>query len=120
MLGVRIRNARVAAGLSQAELANRIGVSRSAVANWESICSRTHPSSERLEVISHVTGLSWEWLATGRGQASLVAGSEAAIDPELVTDPAERRLLQAFRQSAGPVKQALLILAESGTAPRQR
>lgn len=115
-LGMRIRSARIRAGLSQAELAIQISVSRTAVANWESSKSRTRPSSERLEAISHKTGVSWEWLATGRGSASVSNDDALAADVDLVEDPVERRLLELFRQGKTAYKQALIALLESSSS----
>src|SRR5690606_39671661 len=54
-LSTRIRTARVRAGMSQADLASSLGVSRSAVGNWESAKGRVFPDrkSTRLNS-SHV------------------------------------------------------------------
>lgn len=116
ILGMRIRAARLRAGLSQGDLAAQIGVSRTAVANWESSKSRTRPSSERLEAISHHTGVSWEWLATGRGSASISDDNILAADVDLVEDPVERRLLQMFRHGNTNFKRALIGLLEATSA----
>lgn len=113
MLSVRIRTARVRAGLSQQELARLVGVSRTAVSNWESSARVARPSSERLEIICRLTNVSWEWLATGRGEVSLKGHDTQALDAELVNDLIERKLLAAFRLAEDEVKKALLILAES-------
>lgn len=119
ILRIRIRTARLRAGLSQTELATRIGVSRTAVANWESSKSRTRPSSERLEAICRLTGVSWEWLATGRGSAAIPDNNILAADVDLVEDPIERRLLQLFREGSTGYRQALMALLES-SVPGQR
>lgn len=113
-LSVRIRTARLRAGLTQSDLAQKLGVSRTAVVNWESGTNPARPSGERLEGISHLTGVAWEWLATGRGAATLSPDSILAADAELVDDPVERRLLQAFRSRDANVRQAVLILLEAG------
>lgn len=110
---MRIRASRHRAGLSQTELAKHIGVSRTAVANWESTKSRIRPSSERLEAISHLTGVSWEWLATGRGPAGMSDDNVLTADVDLVEDPIERRLLKLFRRGSLAYKQALIALLES-------
>ncbi len=111
-LSMRIRIARQRARLSQEALAAQLGVTRGAVANWE--CSvGAQPASARLERLAQVTEVCFEWLATGRGP---VAYSDTphppAVDGELVDDPAERRLLQAYRLSARPVRQMMLRMAE--------
>ena len=69
-LSGRIRKARNLATLSQAELARRIGVKRSAVTQWEHP-NGTTPSVEHLIQIAMETGTQFEWLATGRGPMRL-------------------------------------------------
>ena len=118
-LAMRIRAARLRAGFSQADLAGKIGVTRTAIANWESAKSRTRPSSERLEAICHLVGVSWEWLATGRGTATFTSDSILAADVDLVEDPVELRLLELFRQSSIAQKESLIALLEAGVV-RQR
>lgn len=111
-LNVRIRTARLRAGLTQSDLAQRLGISRTAVVNWESASNRARPSSERLEEICRLTGVTWEWLATGRGRATMSTDIILAADAEFVEDPIERRVLQAYRSCNGTSKQALLALVE--------
>lgn len=118
-MSTRIRTARLRAGLSQAEVAAQLGVSRAAVSNWESNASRVRPSSQRLEQIALLTGVAWEWLATGRGHASPSSDHVMAVDAEWVEEPIERRMLQAFRAASSEVKQALLLMAEA-TRPERR
>ncbi len=118
-LSVRIRTARIRAGLSQAELGKKLGVGRTAVVNWESEVTSTRPSSERLEGICKVTGVSWEWLATGRGLRDLASECVPAVDAELVEDPVERRLLEMFRATNNRFQQALLALLESQRSNRR-
>ena len=113
-LNVRIRTARLRAGMTQSQMAGHLGVSRTAVVNWESVTNRARPSGERLETISRVTGVAWEWLATGRGQSTLSADSILAVDAEWVEDPIERRLLEAFRCRDSQFQQAVLTLLEAG------
>lgn len=69
-MATRIRMARLRAGITQNELADRIGVTRSAVANWE-ISTRPKPNVTNLAAIASATGVSLEWLATGRGSISM-------------------------------------------------
>lgn len=63
-MGDRLRKAREDAGLSQAELADRIGISRNTVGNAE-IGDRT-PLLVTLRAWADVTSVPVEWLQTGR------------------------------------------------------
>ncbi|HEU4664543.1 MAG TPA: helix-turn-helix transcriptional regulator [Dokdonella sp.] len=94
----RIRHARRLARLTQAKLAEAIGVGASAVAQWE-LPNGTAPTAEHLERIATVCGVSFEWLATGRGVAVQGVTEPPAIDTsELAADEVEDRLLIAFRR----------------------
>lgn len=64
----RIREARKLTGLSRAELARRVGVKPSAAVQWEHE-DGTAPSVRNLIKLAELTGISFEWLATGRGMA---------------------------------------------------
>lgn len=120
MLNMRIRTARVRAGLTQQALADSVGVSRTAVSNWESSTGGVRPTSEKLERICHSTNVSWEWLATGRGGVSVAPEAAPAVDAEIIDDLIERRLLRAFRGAESEFKRALLTLAEAGVRSRRR
>jgi len=63
----RIREARKLTGISRAELARQVGVKPSAAAQWEQT-DGTAPSVRNLIKIASITNVSFEWLATGRGQ----------------------------------------------------
>lgn len=119
-LSTRIRTARTRAGMSQGELAEALGVSRSAVGNWESAKGRVSPSSERLSELALATGVSYEWLATGRGTPLAPIDGIPAADAEFVDDPIERRLLQAFRSGSDQFKQAILVVLEAQLPQRGR
>lgn len=74
-MGRRIAQARKEAGLSQQAVANRFGISRAAVAQWEN--GDTFPGSSKLEGLADVLGVSLEWIATGRGaKQATAAGSD--------------------------------------------
>lgn len=111
----RIRLARRHAGLSQAALGAAVGVQRSAVGHWEAARGK-FPSVAHLREIALITGVQFEWLATGRGNMSLSADtaldSVAAAEAMLVEDPLELRLLTAFREAPMRAKAPLVELAE--------
>ena len=69
-LGQNIRNARLAARLSQEQLADRIPISAGAIGHYEN--GRHQPSVETLEKIAEVLGVSVEELE--KGEAPLRTG----------------------------------------------
>ncbi|HEY5781515.1 MAG TPA: helix-turn-helix transcriptional regulator [Lysobacter sp.] len=111
----RIRLARRHAGLSQAALGTAVGVQRSAVGHWEAAQGK-FPSAAHLREVAMVTGVQFEWLATGRGKMTLspdtALDSVAAVDAILVDEPLELRLLAAFRNAPTLAKAPLVELAE--------
>lgn len=96
----RIRKARQASRLTQAELAGRIGVKRSAVTQWEQAAGTT-PNIRHLIEIAEYTGVHLEWLAIGRGPERIATGggesAEASPPESQPLDEQERALLQRFR-----------------------
>lgn len=66
-LYLRIKQAREHSKLTQAMLAILVGVKRSSANQWESAHLRKEPSTGNLIKIAAITGVSFEWLATGRG-----------------------------------------------------
>jgi transcriptional regulator with XRE-family HTH domain len=115
----RIRLARRHAGLSQSALAAAVGVQRSAVSHWEAIEGKS-PSMANLRRVATVTGVQFEWLATGRGRMALspedALDTVAAADATLVDDAFEMRLLTAFRtlpaRSRAPLVELMEQMAE--------
>ena len=68
----RIKNSRIAAKMTQEELARAVGKTRNAVTQWESGASR--PRLNTLEDIAGALNVSLEWLLTGN--TPNVAGAE--------------------------------------------
>ena len=64
MLGLRIASLRQSKGISQAELANRLHISASAVGMYEQ--GRREPSVEILIALSRELGVSLDYLLSGR------------------------------------------------------
>jgi transcriptional regulator with XRE-family HTH domain len=120
-LAARIRKARQGTGLSQQQLAELLGISRGAVANWES-ANGVLPASERLQRIALATKVSFEWLATGRGTQPYTLSLEdiSAGDMEIVEDPMELRLLRAFRAAPQRQHARILSFAEQQPSPPLR
>jgi len=118
----RIRLARRHSGLSQAKLAEAIGVQRSAVSHWESPQGK-NPSVDHLRAVAMVASVTFEWLATGRGKMQLSEDAvldsvSTAADAILVEDMLELRLVQAFREASPRTRVALVEIAEELAAKR--
>ena len=95
----RIRIARNLVGMTRAELGRYVGVKPSAARQWEGRGGTT-PRINHLAGIASITGTAFEWLATGRGPATL---SNSEQQPVLVAevfarDSQEERVLLAFRR----------------------
>lgn len=63
--GDRMAGARDAAGMSQAQLAKRLGVRKSTVLAWEE--DRSEPRANRLVMLAGMLNVSVMWLITGEG-----------------------------------------------------
>jgi transcriptional regulator with XRE-family HTH domain len=110
---VRVRRARTAAGFSQAELARRVGVERSAVTQWER-AQGTTPSVAHLAKIAIETSVCFEWLATGRGPSSPEPGAFDAgvMLDDFVRDALESRALSALRRLGTRRKETAVRILE--------
>ena len=95
----RIRRARALARVSQSQLATQVGVTRSAVAHWDSKAN-VRPSMEHLSRIAIVTGVQFEWLATGRGPSQLDPDQIDGISDfkEFAQSDTETRMLALLRR----------------------
>lgn len=123
-IGDRIRRARRAAKLSQTALAERVGVTASAVAQWEHP-DGTSPALGRVQAIATATAVNFEWLATGRGAPSHLHGSGGGEAPALklelfALDDAEEMLLRRFRALTPRARESLVELLGELTPGRRR
>lgn len=69
MLNIRIKELRIAHGLTQVELANKLAVSKQAVSNWEN--NNIQPSIDMLVKISDFFGVSTDYLLGRNNDNSL-------------------------------------------------
>lgn len=121
-LAARIRRARRIAGISQQALADKLGVTRSAVSNWESD-SGVRPATDRLTVLASALHVCFEWIATGRGEMRICAGMQDkfVVDSVAVVDcPHELQLLQAYRRAPARVKALLQEMANLHSPSQSR
>jgi transcriptional regulator with XRE-family HTH domain len=106
-IGGRIRAAREARGLTQAGLANLVGVTRSAVAQWET--GRSGQVGANLALIAEILGVGVAHLLLGE-----TGGSEGRDGlAGLVGN--ERALIQLYRDCT-PVDQQVLLRMAHGLA----
>ena len=79
-MGIRIRDVRRERGWTQDQLANAVGVSRSAVAQWET--GRSGQVGSTLTRLAEVLGVSPDYLLLGSSasdRAPLLTGDEMAL-----------------------------------------
>ncbi len=90
--GDRVAAARDAVGLSQNELAKRLGVKERTIVAWED--DTAEPRANKLQMLSGVLNVSMRWLLTGSGDG-LEAPTEASeISPDISSLLAELRELR--------------------------
>lgn len=113
-LSARIRRARSLCGLSQNELAARMGVGRGTVTRWEHP-SGNAPSTRHLIEIARCTGTQVEWLALGMG-APRSEGMPTATTPDpdaYAEDDLERECLHCLRRMPRRAREHLIALMRS-------
>lgn len=81
-LGARIAAAR-RDRFTQTSLARELGITRSSVSQWES--GDTEPTPEKLRSVAILTGVDYDWLATGRGESG-GRNHNATLPPRKSTD----------------------------------
>ncbi|MBN8480156.1 MAG: helix-turn-helix transcriptional regulator [Xanthomonadales bacterium] len=95
----RLRRARRLASISQAALAHAVGISPSAVAQWEQE-NGTQPGVAHLVSVARITGTSIEWLITGAGRPRAmepVDETSALSADAYARDASEEILLREYR-----------------------
>lgn len=89
--GDRLAAAREAAGMTQKDLAKRVGVKVSTLARWEE--DQAEPRANRLQMLSGMLGVSLRWLLTGTGDGVDPPGAED-FPPDAGALLAEMRVLR--------------------------
>ncbi len=114
-LSDRVRASRKQAGLSQRDIAKALGISPSAVNQWE------HGVTKNMKLhyffaLARLLGQDPQWLATGKGPVrgrEISAMSPKQDDPSLTGE--EKALLHQIRRLPGTLRKALLkFLRELG------
>lgn len=111
-VGGRVRAARQAAGLTQEALATAVGVSRSAVAQWET--DRAGQVGANLARVAAALGVSVAHLLTGDAESESTRGPDSG--PELALLRLYRGLTEADR--AYLLRLAILLSRQAGAGPR--
>ena len=131
-IALRVRSARQSARLTQAELAARLNLSRSAVAQWES-ASGSAPSTTNLASLALALECSFEWLATGKGSRNVgrlaadrspprddgdddEPSQTAVVYRHFARDDEEEQLIEAFRELDAFDRAAVVVLTETLSA----
>ena len=86
-IGDRIAGAREASGLSQSEMARKLGVKVKTVRGWEN--DLTEPRANKLQMLSGLLNVSLMWLLNGEGQ-----GVDAPVDEQPITKDVHELLLE--------------------------
>lgn len=107
-IGARIRKARRDAGLSQAQLAELMKVTRSACSQWEQ-AHGTAPRGSRLQRLAMLLGVTVEWLATGRDDERPRTADPMPRYAEALTGD-EREILERFARLDRDGQQAVLAV----------
>ncbi len=112
--GDRLAGAREAAGMSQSQLARRLGVKKATIAAWENDLSE--PRANRLSMMAGMINVSIMWLLTGEGEGMEAPVEEAGGDLELVDAVAELRAIRgemrASAERAARLEKRLRLMLE--------
>lgn len=91
LIGIRIRQAREELGLTQVQLAERLGIAFQSLQQWET--GKTTPRVDRLRKLANVLGKTPSWLQFGVGTENL--GSTTDFIAYLKTDEFKTQLCAA-------------------------
>ena len=111
-LGEKLTQARRTAGLTQADVAARLNVSRQAVSRWES--GQSKPSTERLLALGELYGVCIDQLLnTGNVEAPAVEtiSTLPEMEPQEPVIPEKRRTRVWLKYAVAVLCGALLMLA---------
>jgi transcriptional regulator with XRE-family HTH domain len=110
--GDRMAAARERAGMTQRDLAARLGVKLSTLKGWEE--DRAEPRANRLQMLAGMLNVSMVWLMTGAGEG-VAAPAEVAADAEIAAilgELRETRMAQArIAERMGRLERRLQALA---------
>jgi transcriptional regulator with XRE-family HTH domain len=91
--GDRVAGAREQAGMSQSEMAKRLGVKLETLRSWED--DQAEPRANKLSMMAGLLNVSLLWLISGEGEAPRAPDDDSAMTPEIGNMFAEFRSLRA-------------------------
>ncbi len=112
--GDRVAGAREATGMTQAQLARRLGIKKSTLVDWENDLSE--PRANKLSMLAGVLNVSIIWLLTGEGDGMDAPFDAANSAPDFSEVLAELREIRANMRSnaerAARVEKKLRLLVQ--------
>ncbi|CUJ90044.1 transcriptional repressor DicA [Ruegeria denitrificans] len=115
--GDRLAGAREAAGMTQTQLARRLGVKKATIAAWENDLSE--PRANRLSMMAGMINVSIMWLLTGEGEGMDAPVEDGEANIELADAVAELRAIRgemrASAERAARLEKKLRLMSEQGT-----
>ena len=110
-LGDRLAAAREGAAMTQAQLAQRLGVRAKTLRDWENDLSE--PRANRLQMLAAMLGVSLRWLLTGEGDDVTPPVSDApgdvALKPALVEIRSLRAEMLSMSERLGRLEKSLRL-----------
>lgn len=91
--GDRVAGAREHAGMTQAQLARRLGVKKATLVSWEEDLSE--PRANKLSMMAGVLNVSIMWLLTGEGEGMSTPSEDTPLPENVAMIAAELRSLRA-------------------------
>jgi len=91
--GDRVSGAREATGMTQAQLARRLGVKKATLSSWEDDLSE--PRANKLSMMAGLVNVSIMWLLTGEGDGMSGPADDAQDGPDFSGILAELREIRA-------------------------
>ncbi|TDK41014.1 helix-turn-helix domain-containing protein [Antarcticimicrobium luteum] len=97
--GDRVAGAREASGMTQAQLARRLGVKKTTVRGWEEDLSE--PRANKLSMMAGLLNVSIMWLLTGEGDGMDGPANETTEAQDLAAVLGELRAIRADMRATG-------------------
>ncbi|SFT61852.1 helix-turn-helix domain-containing protein [Sedimentitalea nanhaiensis] len=113
--GDRVAGAREASGMTQTQLARRLGIKKATLTGWENDMSE--PRANKLSMLAGLLNVSIVWLLTGEGEGALGPEGSAGAGSDFGEVLAELREIRAAMRTnaerAALVEKKLRLLVQS-------